>query len=62
MGLVCYGLRYYSPTLGRFINEAPIEEMAGLNLYGLCGNNGVNQCDYLGMDPLSDWMDEHMLG
>jgi hypothetical protein len=49
-GLVYYGLRYYSPTLGRFINKDPIEEQGGLNLYGFCANNGVNCWDYLGMN------------
>ncbi len=49
-GLVYYGLRYYSPTLGRFVNKDPIEEQGGLNLYGFCGNNGVNRWDYLGMN------------
>lgn len=44
------GLRYYSPTLGRFINQDPIAESGGLNLYGFCGNNGVNRWDHLGMD------------
>jgi RHS repeat-associated protein len=50
-GLVYYGLRYYSPWLGRFLNRDPIEESGGLNLYGFCGNNGVNGWDYLGNDP-----------
>jgi len=47
--LIYYGQRYYSPSLGRFINQDPIEEDGGLNLYGFCGNNGVNDYDYLGM-------------
>jgi len=51
-GLVYYGLRYYSPSLGRFLNKDPIEEQGGLNLYAFCGNNGVNRWDYLGMWPL----------
>lgn len=50
-GLVYYGLRYYSPTLGRFINQDPIAEQGGLNLYAFCSNNGINRWDYLGMDP-----------
>ncbi|MBK9990674.1 MAG: RHS repeat-associated core domain-containing protein [Verrucomicrobia bacterium] len=49
-GLVYYGMRYYSPTLGRFINRDPIEEAGGINLYAFCGNNGVNSYDYLGME------------
>ncbi|HWA28929.1 MAG TPA: RHS repeat-associated core domain-containing protein [Lacunisphaera sp.] len=48
-GLVCYGHRYYSATLGRFINRDPIEEDGGLNLYGFAGNDGVNGWDYLGL-------------
>lgn len=53
-GLLYYGQRYYSPQLGRFINRDPIEEQGGLNLYGFCGNDGINCFDYLGMDPPSD--------
>jgi RHS repeat-associated protein len=49
-GLIYFGRRYYSPTLGRFINRDPIEEAGGSNLYAFCGNNGVNNLDYLGMD------------
>lgn len=47
-GLSYYGHRYYSATLGRFINRDPIEESGGLNLYGFCGNDGVNFADVLG--------------
>jgi len=49
-GLVYYGLRYYSPSLGRFVNRDPIEEAGGINLYAFVGNNGVNGWDYLGMN------------
>jgi RHS repeat-associated protein len=48
-GLIYYGLRYYSPTLGRFLNKDPIEEQGGLNLYGFCSNDAINKWDYLGM-------------
>lgn len=51
-GLVYYGLRYYSPSLGRFTNKDPIAESGGRNLYAFCGNSGVNSWDYLGMDPI----------
>ncbi len=47
--LVYYGLRYYSPSMGRFINRDPIEEQGGLNLYGFVGNNAVNRVDILGL-------------
>lgn len=57
-GLLYYGLRYYNPSLGRFVNRDPIEEQGGLNLYGFCGNNGVGSTDVLGMDvwfDLNSW-------
>jgi RHS repeat-associated protein len=40
-GLVYYGYRYYSPRLGRFINQDPIKEWGGINLYAFTGNNPV---------------------
>ena len=51
--LVYYGHRYYSPSLGRFINKDPIEEQGGLNLYAFCLNNAINGWDYLGNDVIS---------
>jgi RHS repeat-associated protein len=48
-GLVYYGMRYYSPSLGRFINRDPIEEAGGINLYGFVGNDPVNRLDRLGL-------------
>ena len=54
-GLVYYGRRFYNPSQGRFLGRDPIEEQGGLNLYGFCGNNGVNRWDVLGMDPWSSW-------
>jgi RHS repeat-associated protein len=49
--LVYYGHRYYDPRQGRFISRDPIGEAGGLNLYGFCGNDGINQTDLLGFDP-----------
>ncbi len=33
-GLVYFGHRYYSPTLGIFISRDPLQEKGGVNLYG----------------------------
>lgn len=44
-----YGLRYYSPRIGRFINRDPIAEQGGLNLYAMVGNNPANAVDVLGL-------------
>jgi hypothetical protein len=48
------GQRYYSPSLGRFINRDPIEEQGGINLYAFVRNNAINRWDYLGLTP-PDW-------
>ncbi len=32
-----YGLRYYNPELGRWVNRDPIRERGGLNVYGFEG-------------------------
>ena len=45
--------RGYKPASGRacFLNQDPIAEQGGLNLYAFCGNNGVNKYDYMGHGP-----------
>jgi RHS repeat-associated protein len=48
-GLMNYGFRYYSPELGRWTCKDPIEELGGLNLYAIAGNDVVNRWDYLGL-------------
>ena len=49
-GLAYYGLRYYSPRIGRFINRDPIGEQGGLNTYAFVRNNPVTGIDILGLD------------
>ncbi len=49
-GLVYYGLRYYSPSFGRFINRDPSQERGGLNLYGFVRNDPLNSIDFLGLN------------
>jgi len=53
-GCAAYG---YESASGRrlFLNRDPIEEAGGLNLYGFCGNDGVNNYDYLGMKGVWNW-------
>jgi RHS repeat-associated protein len=41
--------RAYDPTLGRWLNEDPIGEDGGLNLYGYVGNGPVMRVDPLGL-------------
>jgi len=47
--LVYYGYRYYSPSMGRFINRDPLREAGGINIYAFTRNNPINKWDYLGM-------------
>ncbi len=47
-GLYYYGLRYYNPGSGRWINRDPIGEKGGRNLYAMVGNQPINTFDILG--------------
>jgi RHS repeat-associated protein len=51
--LYYYGYRYYSAGLGRWISRDPLEEeLGGINLYTFSQNSGVNNIDFLGMEPV----------
>lgn len=51
-GLHDYGFRFYSPSLGRWINRDPIEEEGGLNLYAAFANSPTNYGDEYGEVPV----------
>jgi RHS repeat-associated protein len=44
-GLYYYRARYYSPTLGRFLQTDPIGYQGGINLYAYVGNDALNSTD-----------------
>jgi RHS repeat-associated protein len=44
-----WGRRYYSATLGRWMNEDPIEERGGVNLYAYAGNQPIHRYDARGL-------------
>jgi RHS repeat-associated protein len=48
-GLIDYLNRIYRPNDGRWLSRDPIGERGGINLYGMVGNDPMNQCDYLGL-------------
>jgi RHS repeat-associated protein len=49
-GLVYFGFRYYSPSLQRWLNQDPIQEAGGLNLYRYVGNAPSGVIDPFGED------------
>jgi RHS repeat-associated protein len=44
-GLYYYGYRFYDPSLQRWMNRDPIEELGGINLYAFVGNSPVSKFD-----------------
>ncbi len=44
-GMYSYGFRFYEPSLQRWINQDPIAELGGINLYGFVGSDPVNFVD-----------------
>jgi RHS repeat-associated protein len=48
-GLYDYGLRPYSPELGRWVSRDPAQEDGGINLYGFIENDPVGRQDLLGL-------------
>ena len=48
-GLGDFGRRYYSATLGRWLNRDPLGDLGGANVYAYVANNPTNRTDYLGL-------------
>jgi RHS repeat-associated protein len=48
-----YGLRYYNPSTGRWLNRDPIGEAGGMNMYVCVFNDLQNYLDLLGLDGTS---------
>ncbi|MGB8371200.1 MAG: RHS repeat-associated core domain-containing protein [Verrucomicrobiia bacterium] len=48
-GIVGYWGRFYDPNLQRWLNQDPIQENGGINLYGFVRNNPINLFDQLGL-------------
>jgi RHS repeat-associated protein len=48
-GLMYYGFRFYSPTMGRWISRDPVGEAGSIALYGFVGGDPISGIDILGM-------------
>jgi RHS repeat-associated protein len=51
IGLYYYKARFYSPTLGRFLQTDPVGYQSDLNLYAYVGNDPINRTDPSGNCP-----------
>jgi len=48
-GIVGFSYRFYDPNLQRWLNQDPIGEAGGINLYGFVGNSPLNAGDPYGL-------------
>jgi RHS repeat-associated protein len=48
-GLYYYGFRFYDPNLQRWVNQDPLGEAGGMNLYGFVGNSPMGGVDPYGL-------------
>ena len=51
-GIYYYRNRYYSPTLGRFLQKDSLGYVDGMNMYEYVGSEPANALDPLGLSPL----------
>jgi RHS repeat-associated protein len=54
LGMYSYRARFYSPTLGRFLQTDPIGSEGGMNIYAYTANEPVNFTDPFGLCPVGE--------
>jgi RHS repeat-associated protein len=53
-GLAMYPRRVYDPNLQRWLNQDPIGERGGINLYRAVGNSPIDEIDYFGLQEMEN--------
>lgn len=61
-GLIYFGLRYYDPSIGRWISKDPAGFVDGPNLYANCHNNPFGYFDRFGLESESVVDKEYFYG
>jgi RHS repeat-associated protein len=56
IGLYHYKMRYYNPTIGRFLQPDPVGLAAGLNMYLYTGNHPLTSSDPLGLRDMAVYL------
>lgn len=51
-GLVAFGRRFYSPSMGRWLTRDPLREEGGVNFYAFVENDPINAVDAWGLFPI----------
>jgi RHS repeat-associated protein len=60
-GLYLTKYRAYEPQSGRWLSRDSIEEEGGINLHGYVGGDPLNWVDPLGLSPLNNPVERHVL-
>ncbi len=61
-GLYAYLYRFYEPDSQRWLNQDPIQEWGGINLYRAMNNNPLNEIDPYGLYGWSDYTRDYGTG
>jgi RHS repeat-associated protein len=59
-GVLYFGRRFYDPVLQRFVNQDPIQELGGINMYRFVRNSPLSRIDPWGLEDEDDDLDQRL--